>query len=36
MSIGNLLYLLMCVGTFTVFGVVLAYQSWRRASLPRR
>jgi len=28
MSIGNLLYLLMCIGVFTVFSAVLAYESW--------
>jgi hypothetical protein len=27
MSTGNLLYLLMCIGVFTVFSVVLAYES---------
>jgi len=35
MSRGELLYLLMCVGTFTLFAVVLAIQSWHQSKLGR-
>ncbi|HVY15624.1 MAG TPA: hypothetical protein VHB27_10360 [Rhodopila sp.] len=33
MSTGNLLYLLMCIGMFTVFAIVLAYESWQQSKL---
>ncbi len=33
MSIGNLLYLLMCIGAFTGFAVVLAFESWQQGRL---
>ncbi len=33
MSTGNLLYLLMCIGMFAVFAVVLAYCSWQQSTL---
>lgn len=33
MSTGNLLYLLMSIGVFAVFGLVLAYQSWQQSQL---
>ena len=31
MTIGNVLYLLMSIGMFAVFSVVLAYQSWQQS-----
>ena len=33
MSTGNLLYLLMCIGMFAGFAVVLAYESWQQSRL---
>lgn len=31
MTTGNVLYLLMSIGMFAVFAVVLAYQSWQQS-----
>jgi hypothetical protein len=31
MTTGNLLYLAMSIGMFTIFSVVLAYQSWQQS-----
>lgn len=33
MSTGNVLYLLMCIGMFAGFAIVLAYQSWQQGRL---
>jgi hypothetical protein len=33
MTTGNLLYLLMVIGVFLLFSVVLAYQSWQQSRL---
>ncbi len=33
MSTGNVLYLLMCIGVFASFAIVLAYQSWQQSKL---
>jgi hypothetical protein len=30
---GNLLYLMLCLGTFGVFAAVLAYESWQQGRL---
>ena len=31
MSTGNVLYLLMCIGAFTGFAIVLAIESWHQS-----
>lgn len=31
MSTGEMLYLVMCIGAFTVFAIVLAMQSWQQS-----
>lgn len=31
MTIGNMLYLAMAVGTFVLFSAVLAHQTWRQS-----
>jgi hypothetical protein len=31
MSTGNVLYLLMTIGTFVVFAAVLGFQSWQQS-----
>ncbi len=33
MTTGNVLYLAMAIGTFVVFALVLAYESWRQSRL---
>lgn len=33
MSTGNMLYLVLCIGAFTVFAVVLAYMSHQQTKL---
>jgi hypothetical protein len=33
MTIGNVLYLLMSIGTFAILSAVLAYQSWNQSRL---
>jgi hypothetical protein len=35
MTTGNVLYLVMCIGTFAVFSAALAYQSWQQSRLGR-
>jgi hypothetical protein len=35
MTSGNLLYLLMCLGTFALFTAALAYESWQQSRLGR-
>jgi hypothetical protein len=35
MTTGNVLYLAMSIGSFALFAVVLAYQSWRESQVTR-
>ncbi len=35
MTTGNVLYLMLCLGMFTAFALVLAYESWQQSRIGR-